>query len=80
MGLGFEGLGFAVCWGLLSEIWGLWGSCLLFGCWICDCGLDICYGSCLESTQSFDCKEVFSGCHEIWGMGFEVFFIAPSRP
>ncbi len=49
------------------------GLRLLFGCWICDCGMDICYGSWLESTQSFDYKEEFSdhepGCHEVWGWG-----------
>jgi hypothetical protein len=68
-------LGFGVCC-LRFEVWGLgfvvWGLCLLFGCWICDCGLDICYGSWLESTQSFDYKEEFSdhgpGCKGVWGM------------
>ncbi len=75
-GLGYEGLGywflglrvlsllFGVCC-LSFGVWGLgfvvWGLCLLFGCWICDCGLEICYGSWLESTQSFDYKEEFSG-------------------
>jgi hypothetical protein len=51
-GLGFEGLWFGF-WALRVEVWGLgvwrlgfvvWGLCWLFGCWICVCGLNICYG------------------------------------
>jgi hypothetical protein len=55
----------------------------------CVCGLDVCYGSGLESTQTFNYKEEFSGhgpgvswglehgivplWNMVWGLGFGFF-------